>query len=83
MYYLELTKKAEKQLDKLDQQIKERISANLERIRIRPKDFLKKLVGNPYYRLKVGDYRVILNIIENKLLILVIQIGHKKNIYKK
>jgi len=35
------------------------------------------------YRLRVGDYRVIMDIFDNKLKIHVIELGHRKNIYKK
>jgi len=41
-----------------------------------------KLVGDPGYRLRVGDYRVILDIDEGNLIILVIKIAHRKKIYK-
>jgi mRNA interferase RelE/StbE len=44
---------------------------------------VKKLVGDPGYRLRVGEYRVIIDIYKDKLVILVIKIGHRKNIYKK
>jgi len=70
------------QLKKLDKQIQIRILSALERIRIKPYPHLKKLVGCPYFRLRAGDYRVILEIEENKLTILVLEIGHRKNIYK-
>jgi mRNA interferase RelE/StbE len=70
------------QLKKLDRQIQIRVLSALERIRIKPYPHLKKLVGCPYFRLRVGDYRVILEIEENKLTILVLEIGHRKNIYK-
>ncbi len=43
---------------------------------------MTKLVGDLGYRLQVGDYRVILDIDEGNLIILVIKIGHRKKIYK-
>jgi len=55
----------------------------LERIRIRPESFVTKIVGDPGFRLRVGEYRVIVDIDKNKLLILVIKIGHRTRIYKK
>ncbi|MBN2142061.1 type II toxin-antitoxin system RelE/ParE family toxin [Candidatus Woesearchaeota archaeon] len=82
MYDIEFTATAEKQLSKLERPLQERIVSSLERIRIRPYPYLKKLVGCPYFRLRVGDYRVILDIREDKLLILVLELGHRKNIYK-
>jgi len=53
----------------------------LERIRTNPWRYVKKLVDDPGYRLRVGDYRVILDIDGRRLLILVIKIGHRKNVY--
>jgi len=41
-----------------------------------------KLVGDSSYRLRVGDYRVILDIQGNHLSVLVLKIGHRKDIYK-
>jgi mRNA interferase RelE/StbE len=71
------------QLKKLEHSIQERIIKSLERIRIRPEAYVTKLVGDPGYRLRVGDYRVIMDIDKQKLHILVIKIGHRKNIYQK
>ena len=81
MYDLVYSQEAVKQLNKLEKETQTRIISTLERIRIRPYLYVKKLVGCPYFRLRVGDYRVILNIMENKLMIFVIEVGHRKNIY--
>ena len=81
MYDLVYSQEVVKQLNKLERETQTRIISTLERIRIRPYPYVKKLVGCPYFRLRVGDYRVILNIMENKLMIFVIEVGHRKNIY--
>ena len=81
-YEIKFSDKAFKQLKKLDKKIQERIIATLERIRIRPESYVTKLVGDPGFKLRVGDYRVIMDIDKGKLLILVIKIGHRKKIYK-
>ena len=70
-----------KQLKKLDKSAQERIISTLERIRIRPQSHVKKLVGDSGYRLRVGDYRVILDIDEGILVVLVLKVGHRKKIY--
>jgi len=82
MYELKYLDKALKQLAKLDTQLQTRILKTLERIRIRPHSFLKSLSGSPYFRLRIGDYRIILDIKNNKLIIIVVDIVHRKNIYK-
>jgi mRNA interferase RelE/StbE len=70
-----------KQLRKLDQEIRQRIIAMIERIRIRPDDYVRKLVGDDGYRLRVGNYRVIMDLDREKLIILVLRIGHRRNVY--
>lgn len=82
MYNVEFSKTAERDLYKLEKEIQIRIISSLERIRIRPYPYVKKLVASPYFRLRAGDYRIILDINDAKLLILAIEIGHRKNIYK-
>lgn len=82
MHELIYSSSALKQLEKLEHTMQERIILALERLRIRPESCdIKKLVGMQGYRLRVGDYRVIFDKEQDKLIILVLHIGHRKNIY--
>ncbi|MGP8329305.1 MAG: type II toxin-antitoxin system RelE family toxin [Methanosarcinaceae archaeon] len=81
-YGIIFSDRALKQLKKLEKNVHERIISTLERIKIRPQAHVTKLVGDPGYRLRVGDYRVILDIDDGNLVILVINIRHRKRIYK-
>ena len=82
-YEIIFSDKALKQLKKLEKIVQERIIAVLERIRVRPETYVTKLVGDPGYKLRVGDYRIIMDI-DNKILrILILKVGHRKNIYDK
>jgi len=82
MYELVYSPSALKALEKLEKKDKERIIAALERLRIRPESCdIKKLVGILGFRFRVGDYRIIFDMDKNKLLILILKIGHRKNIY--
>jgi len=74
-YEIIFSDKAFKQLKKLEKKIQERIIATLERIRFRPESYVTKLVGDPGYKLRIGDYRAIMDIDKGKLLILVIILG--------
>tara|TARA_Y100000310_G_scaffold344091_1_gene455057 strand:+ start:881 stop:1132 length:252 start_codon:yes stop_codon:yes gene_type:complete len=82
MYKVIFSEKAKKQLKKLEKSTSERIIATLERIRIRPETYLQKLTDDPAYKLRVGDYRIIIDLEKRMLLILVIKVGHRRNIYK-
>ena len=82
MYRILFSLSAKKQLQRLDRDVQKRIIKVLERIRIRPEGYVRRLVGDPGYRLRVGDYRVIMDIDHDMLLILVIKVGHRRSIYK-
>ena len=75
--------KALRQLKKMEKNVQERIIAVLERIRIRPEQYVTKLVGDPGYKMRVGDYRIIMDIDNKKLQILVLKVGHRKNVYER
>jgi len=80
-YEVIFSDKALKQLKKMEKNVQERIIAVLERIRIRPEAYVTKLVVDPGYKLRVGDYRVIMDLDYKDPRILVLKVGHRKNIY--
>ena len=82
-YSVIFSDRARKQIKKLEREVQERIISALERIRIRPAAYVTKLVGDPGYKLRVGDYRIIMDINNKELQILVLKVGHRKNIYEK
>jgi len=82
MYTIIYSPSSLKQLEKLENNIRERILTAIERLRIRPESCdIKKLVGMDCYRFRVGDYRIIFDLEKNELKILVLQIAHRKNVY--
>ena len=82
MYELIYSPSASKELEKLDTSTQERIITALERLRIRPESCdIRRLVGMLGYRFRVGDHRVIFDIEQKKLHILVLKIRHRKNVY--
>jgi mRNA interferase RelE/StbE len=83
IYEILFTNTARDELKTLENSIQKRIIGVFERIRIRPESYLKRLTGVPYFRLRVGDYRLILDLQKDKLVILVVRLGHRENIYNK
>lgn len=77
--------KAEKQFLKLDKPIQKQIQLfitklkDLENPRLRGKALVGNLVG--FWRYRVGDYRLLCKIVDEKLLIIVVEIGHRKEVY--
>lgn len=79
MYEIRFTANALRRFEKLDNETQKRVSAALERIRIRPEEYVERLVGAHLFKLRVGDYRIVLDVKENE--IIVITVGHRKNVY--
>ncbi len=70
-----------RQLRKLDRSVARRIFEKVGELAENPHRFVRKLVNSPYYRLRVGDYRVILDIQGDVLRILVLKVGRRESIY--
>ncbi|MFH1500883.1 MAG: type II toxin-antitoxin system RelE/ParE family toxin [archaeon] len=81
MYSIQIEKNAEDFLRKLQKKDAEIILNKIFSIRENPFRFLKRLQGQKLWRLRVGDYRVIVDVIISMNKIIVLRIGHRKNIY--
>ena len=81
MYKLVFEKKALHDLNKLETNVKNRIWDKLQDCKENPFRFFEKLVEISSFRLRVGDWRVIADIIKEKEAIIVLKVGHRKNIY--
>jgi mRNA interferase RelE/StbE len=67
----------------LNKPIIKRIIGKIESTKNNPHNFFKRLVGRPEYKLRIGDYRVIAHIEQDKKTIFIRSIGHRKNIYRR
>jgi mRNA interferase RelE/StbE len=86
---IELGKSAEKELDKLEPQTARRILTFLHG-RLAPLDdprslgeALKGSTLGEFWKYRVGDYRIIANLEDDRLRILVVRVGNRKDIYRK
>lgn len=71
------------ELNSLQTDIAQRIWEKVDKAKENPDRFLEKLKGMPEYKIRIGDYRVILLIDRNAQKLKVQAVGHRKNIYKK
>lgn len=82
MYELIFDSKAIEFLEKAEKKLSKRIWDKIISTKQYPYHFFKRLEGRKDYKLRIGDYRVIADIDDNKKKIEIILIGHRKNIYK-
>ena len=81
MYTIELTETAKHFLKKLEKKEAEMILNKIYALRDNPFHFLKRLQGEKLWRLRIGDYRAIVDVIVAMDRIIVIRIGHRRNVY--
>lgn len=80
------TTRARKDLRHLTRDVAQKCIRGISRIKDDPFSFVKKLKGSkqaPLYSLRIGDYRAILSIEEDRIIIFVLEIGHRSTIYRK
>jgi mRNA interferase RelE/StbE len=82
-YQISISKPAQKQLDKLQDSTADRIIDAIYHLADEPRPIgCKKLKGRDGYRIRVGDYRIIYEVFDHVLVIEVVSLGHRKDIYK-
>lgn len=84
-YRIEFTPAAVRQLRKLDGKARRRIQAAIELLAEEPRpNGAKKLVGGDgQWRVRTGDYRIVYEIDDGVLLVLVVAVGHRREVYQR
>ncbi len=80
------TTRARRDLKNLPPDIARTCIQAISKIKDDPFYFVKKLKGSkqaPLYSLRIGDYRAILSIEDDRLIVFVLEIGHRSTIYRK
>ncbi len=82
-YAIRITKKSQKVLSKIPSHYQENIITRIRNLSANPHpEGCKKLTGRDAWRIRVAQYRILYEINQNELIILIIKIGHRKDIYK-
>jgi len=81
-YRVSLTRSARKALLALPMKDGERIVGAFKALRQDPFSRVKRLAGSQLYALRIGEYRIILSIRRDQLLVIVVRIGRRANVYR-
>jgi mRNA interferase RelE/StbE len=83
-YQIEWKSSAIRELERLDRQIVERILGEVESLASNPfPPGARKLRGSERtYRVRVGDYRVVYEVFQSRLLIQIVRVRHRKDVYR-
>ena len=82
-YSIEITTSAQRQFKKLHKGLQDRILPKLFALEIHPRPFgSKKLADSSFYRLRVGDYRIIYSVDDPGRSIKILDIAHRREVYR-
>ena len=83
-YSVQLAPSAERDLAALDKPVQRRVAARIDALAENPRPAgVAKLQGEANaWRIRVGDYRIVYQIQDEVLLILVVNVGHRREIYR-
>ncbi len=80
---VEFERRAKRELDALGADIRKRIVRALDRLADDPRNAANvKVLHGGSYRLRVGDYRIIYALEDDLLIVLVVKVGHRRDVYR-
>ncbi len=84
-YDIEFSRFAAREFKKLPEPVQERLELRLQKLckQPRPPDVKKMAGAKNLYRVREGDYRLVYEIRDRALLIVVVRVGHRQNIYRR
>lgn len=84
VYQISIDPAAVRELKKLTPKVRQAVSDAISALATDPRpDGVRKLSGSKdSYRLRVGDYRVLYRITDRELLVLVVKVGHRRDVYR-
>ncbi|MCL5881270.1 MAG: type II toxin-antitoxin system RelE/ParE family toxin [Candidatus Thermoplasmatota archaeon] len=80
-YEIKWTETTVQFLEKMEKDNTKRILEKMKFVSKDPFHYIKRLKGVPLYSLRTGKYRIIMSIERKKLVILVVDVGNRKNVY--
>lgn len=84
VFRVELSRSAARAIRDLERKMQVRILSRLQALAVNPRPAgVKKLQGEDHvYRIREGDYRIVYEVFDKKLLIHVLRMGHRREIYR-
>ena len=81
-YAIKWSPLAVKELQKLPKEAAKRLVEKLDLAKDNPHHFLERLKGEPGYKTRAGDYRALVDVLDQGNIIAIRVVGHRRNIYK-
>jgi mRNA interferase RelE/StbE len=83
-YSILLTKSAARELERVPAKVRQRIVARIGALAENPRPVgAEKLSGDDKYRIRQGDYRILYEIVDAELVVTVVRVGNRREVYRR
>ena len=86
VFRIDITPAARKQLNHLDKSVQIRLRPAIDALANEPippgAKKLKAMGVDPLWRIRVGDYRIVYKVEGHRLVVLIVKIGHRREVYR-
>lgn len=80
---IEFSDEALRELSNLDRKTAQQITKRIDEAAEDPYHYFSRLTGQDDYKLRAGDYRVVVLLLHSRQTVFIEKIGHRKNVYKR
>lgn len=82
-YVVQVAKAADRSIDALDRSVRPRVILAIQALKTDPRPSgCKKLAASELWRIRIGNYRVVYSIEDAQLVVIVVRVGHRREIYR-
>jgi mRNA interferase RelE/StbE len=82
-FAIEILPAARRELEALDTTVRRRIDRKIALLAANPRTSgSKKLEGHDLMRVRVGDYRIVYTVIDQRLVVLIVRVAHRSRVYR-
>ena len=84
LFSIQFTPRAQRDFSALDRAVQQRLRRYIDRLAENPFPASAKRLHaeEPFHRIRVGDYRVIYQVERQQLVVIIVKIGHRKDVYR-
>ena len=83
MFRIEIKKSVFKILKKIPREDQIKITQSIHQLAVNPRhQHSIKLASSPYFRIRCGGYRIIYEILDDKLIVIILKVGHRREVYR-
>ena len=82
MYQIEVTRAAQRDLTSLPKSVFKRVDAKIQSLSEDPHPRGSKKLEDKLFRVRVGDYRIIYQVNADRIVIVIVRVGHRREVYR-